>query len=81
MVKWATPAKKDLKEIHDYIANDSKYYAKNVAQNIVAKTEELDTFPERGKIVPEIDDSNVRELFIYSYRLFYEIKPNSTFIV
>ena len=81
MVKWATPAKKDLKKIYDYIANDSKYYAKNVAQNIVAKTEELEKFPEIGRVVPEIGDSNVRELFIYSYRLIYEIKPDSVEIL
>ena len=38
MVKWSAPAKRDLKQIHDYIAKDSKYYAKKVAQNIVAET-------------------------------------------
>ena len=73
MVKWAAPAKRDLKQIHDYIAKDSKYYAKKVAQNIVAATEELGKFPKIGRIVPEIDDTNVRESFVYSYRLIYEI--------
>jgi plasmid stabilization system protein ParE len=38
MVKWSAPAKRDLKQIHDYIAKDSKYYEKKVAQNIVAET-------------------------------------------
>jgi hypothetical protein len=32
MVKWSVPAKNDLKQIHDDIANDSKYYAQNVIQ-------------------------------------------------
>ena len=36
MVRWSAPAKKDLRQIYDYIARDSKYYAKNVVQNIVA---------------------------------------------
>lgn len=35
MVKWTTPAKEDLKQIHDYIARDSKFYAQKVSQNIV----------------------------------------------
>jgi plasmid stabilization system protein ParE len=39
MVKWSAPAKRDLKQIHDYIAKDSKYYAKKVSQNIVAATD------------------------------------------
>jgi plasmid stabilization system protein ParE len=75
MVKWSLPAKTDLKQIHDYIAMDSRYYAKKVAQTIVEKTEDLISFPERGRIVPEIGDTRVREIFVYSYRLIYEITP------
>ncbi len=56
MVNWSGPAKKHLKQIYDYIAQDSKYYAKNVARNIVDKSETLKEFPEIGRIVPEIDD-------------------------
>jgi toxin ParE1/3/4 len=75
MVKWSLPAKTDLKQIHDYIAMDSRYYAKKVAQTIVEKTEDLTAFPEMGRIVPEIGDARVREIFVYSYRLIYEITP------
>jgi toxin ParE1/3/4 len=71
MVKWSVPARNDLKQIHDYIANDSKYYAQNVIQEIVAKTETLTEFPEIGRTVPEINDQNIRELIVYSYRLIY----------
>jgi len=73
MVKWSVPARNDLKQIHDYIAKDSKYYAQNVIQEIVAKTETLTEFPEIGRAVPEISDQNIRELIVYSYRLIYEI--------
>jgi toxin ParE1/3/4 len=76
MVKWSRPARIDLKQIHDYIAKDSGYYAKRVVQSIVEKTEELIDFPKIGRIVPEIDDPNIRELFVYSYRLLYEITPD-----
>ncbi len=76
MVKWSVPAKNDLKQIHDYIAKDSKYYAKNVVQEIVAKSETLTDFPEIGRAVPEISDQNIRELIVYSYRLIYEISKN-----
>ena len=53
-----------------------KFYAKKVSQEIVEKSEKLNSFPEIGRIVPEIGDSNIRELIIYSYRLIYEIFPN-----
>jgi plasmid stabilization system protein ParE len=73
MVRWSVPARNDLKQIHDFIAKDSKYYARKVIQDIVAKTETLNDFPEAGRVVPEISDQNIRELLVYSYRLVYEI--------
>ena len=76
MVKWSKPAKLDLKQIHEYIKKDSKFYAQNVSQEIVDKSMILNSFPEIGRIVPEIGDSNIRELLIYSYRLIYEIFPD-----
>jgi len=75
MVKWTAPAKRDLRNIHEYIAEDSKYYAKRVTDDIIAKTENLNDFPEIGRIVPELQESYIRELIVYSYRLLYEIKP------
>ncbi len=76
MVKWTTPAKIDLKDVHDIIARDSIYYARKVSQEIVDKSEKLKQFPEIGRVVPEINDPNIRELFIYSYRLIYELLPD-----
>jgi toxin ParE1/3/4 len=73
MVKWSVPARNDLKQIHDYIAKDSKYYARKVIQEVIAKTETLTELPEIGRIVPEISDQNIRELIVYSYRLIYEM--------
>jgi len=73
VVKWSTPAKLDLKQIHDYIARDSKFYAQKVSSEIVEKSENLNSFPEAGRIVPEIADPKIRELLIYSYRLIYEV--------
>ena len=73
MVKWSLPARNDLRQIHDYIAKDSRYYATNVIQEIKEKTETLIELPEIGRTVPEIRDQNIRELIVYSYRLIYEI--------
>jgi len=81
VVKWTIPAKLDLKSLHDYIARDSKYYAKKVSQEIIEKAGILNNFPEIGRIVPEIDDNNIRELLIYSYRLIYEVLPTDILIL
>ncbi len=74
MVKWTAPARTDLKKIFAYIAEDSRYYARQVVQNIVERTAALSDFPEMGRVVPELNEESVRELVIYSYRLVYEVK-------
>ena len=77
MVIWTEPAKADLHHIYNFIAEDSKQYARNVAKKLVEKTEALDQIPNIGKVVPEIKDENVRELHLYSYRIIYEIKEQN----
>ncbi|MFO7884950.1 MAG: type II toxin-antitoxin system RelE/ParE family toxin [Desulfobacteraceae bacterium] len=66
-----------MKKIHAFIAEDSKFYAKKVSQDIIAATETLNQFPEIGRMVPELEEPNIRELIVYSYRLVYEIKSKN----
>jgi plasmid stabilization system protein ParE len=54
VVRWTRPARLDLKQIRDYIARDSRFYAEKVSLEIVEKSEILNSFPETGRIVPEI---------------------------
>ncbi len=64
MIKWFVPPRYDLKLIHDYIAKDSEYYAQNVVEEIVTKTNTLTDFPEIGRVVPEIGNQNIRKLIV-----------------
>ncbi|WP_460101659.1 type II toxin-antitoxin system RelE/ParE family toxin [Sessilibacter sp. MAH4] len=75
------PARADLKHIHDFIAEDSKHYAKKVAQEIREKTNILDRFPNIGKMVPEVNKPEVQELHIYSYRIMYEVKGDNRYVL
>ena len=81
MVNWSEPAKNSLKQIYDFISKDSNYYAKEVINKIINESEKLNDFPKLGRIVPEINDENIRELIIYSYRLIYEIKSSEVNIL
>ncbi len=81
MVKWSIPAKLDLKRIYDYIAQDSTFYARKVADEILDKSVDLLEFPEIGRKVPEVDESNIREVFVYSYRLIYELDGRNIHIL
>ena len=74
MVIWSQPAKADLRSIHDFIAHDSRHYAKKVTQDIREKTDILEQLPKAGRKVLELNDDHVRELSLYPYRIIYEIK-------
>ncbi|MDP2223848.1 type II toxin-antitoxin system RelE/ParE family toxin [Nitrosomonas sp.] len=81
MVIWARQAVVDLRSIHDFIARDSRYYAKKVVHDIREIVDELNGLPKMGRIVPELNEEDVRELFLYSYRIIYEIKDEVIFVL
>ena len=80
-VIWSDEALQDLEAIASFIARDSRYYAQKVISEIVEKGESLVDFPESGRIVPELSRPEVRECFIYSYRLIYQIQTDAIHIL
>ena len=80
-VSWSPEAIEDLEAIAKYIARDSEYYANSVVSEVLSTSRSLAEFPLIGRTVPEINDKNTRERFIYSYRLIYRIEPNSKILI
>ena len=76
MVKivWTDLSVLELKDVYDYISIDSKRYAKNQVERIKSKILILKTMPEIGRIVPELENSDIRELIEGNYRIVYRIK-------
>jgi toxin ParE1/3/4 len=81
MVIWTIPARDDLKAIFEYIALDSRFYANKVIREIIECVSTISDMPERGRIVPEINEKEIRETFIYSYRLIYQFTKESITIL
>ena len=81
MVKWSGPVRQDLRHIHDFIALDSNHYAKKVVEEILDKSVTLKDSPLRGRIVPEVENDNIREVFVYSYRLIYAIRGDFVYVL
>ena len=79
-VEWTQTAKDDLKALWDYIARDSVFYADKFIDELLKATNVLETFPEIGRIIPEIGNSDAREIFHGSYRIMYLISNNHIFI-
>jgi toxin ParE1/3/4 len=68
-VVWTESAWTDLESIADFIARDSPYYAASFVRNIHNHTLGLSRMSARGRVVPEIGDRQIRELFVQNYRL------------
>ncbi len=72
-INWTFQAKEDLKSIMEFISKDSKRYAKLQVLRIKYRTCILNSQIYLGKIVPEIDKQNIRELVEGRYRIIYKI--------
>jgi len=62
MVKISRPAVSDLRQIYDFIARDSVHYAREVIQTILEHIDKIEPYPLKGRIVPEINDADIREI-------------------
>jgi plasmid stabilization system protein ParE len=72
-VRWTDIAVENLVDIGDYIGKDSIKYAKIVVKNLFESTGILKQQPRIGRIVPEFNNPNIRELIRGSYRIIYRI--------
>ena len=83
-IEWAEVAEKDLKGIVEYIAEDSPANALKILKKIKQKASSLYTLPERGRIVPELQDQGIsiyRELIIPPWRIIYRISEMKVYVL
>ena len=81
MVTWTARARADLKAIHDYIAKDSPINAKRVVREMHRKAAGLAETPHLGRVVPELEDPDIREIPAYSWRLIYQVRDERVFVL
>ena len=74
---WSDVSLDDIDDIAEYISRDSIYYAQKVVKQIFTKGELFVEQPRLGRIVPELNQDLIRESFVYSYRIIYEIKKQT----
>ncbi len=81
-VHWSGIAEADIDDIYDYIARDVPYYAELFVGRLIETVDKLEDHPEIGRVVPEAEDrEDIRELTFQRYRIIYQIKPESIYIV
>jgi addiction module RelE/StbE family toxin len=80
-ISWTPLAQNDLQEIEGYIAQDSQAYAIITVEKIFDRTSILSKHPKSGRVVPEFDNENIRELIEGNYRIVYFILNSKEVII
>ena len=70
-IRWSPRTADSIEEICDYITRDSEYYAAVFAKKVYATVESIPNFPKLGRIVPEYQDEDLREILFQNYRIVY----------
>jgi toxin ParE1/3/4 len=76
-IVWSPKAIDDADSIALYISRDSTSYAAAVVRRILDTARSIEAFPFAGRVVPELDDANIREKFVYNYRIIYRIEETT----
>ena len=66
-----------LDEAAAYVGEDSMDAALRLLDEALDAAASLATLSERGRRVPEIDDTTIRELFVKRYRLIYQVQKTA----
>ncbi len=59
---------------------DSPRYAERFSKRLVQAPRVLRAYPSLGRIVPEYQLANLRELILGAYRIIYEIRQETCYI-
>ncbi len=78
---WSPQAIEDIRAIAEYISRDSRTYAESTVERIFQAPEKLGEFPKLGRVVPEKNHESVREIFVFQYRIIYEIQESEIHIL
>ena len=73
VVRWSSQAKKDLEVISDYYRDVAPSYAERFEELVLEATRRLEAFPRSGRMIPEAEDAQLREVIYRGYRIMYHV--------
>ena len=80
-LEWEDQAKEETRTIYDYLFDEAPAYAMHWADEIEQMLERLITFPEMGRMVPDIQVRSIREVFVGRYRMVYQFRDKKVVIL
>ncbi len=75
-VHWTDTAIEQLSAIHAYHKQNSPAYAQRIVDRLTQRSQQIVNFPLAGRIVPEMNIPQIREVVEGPYRMIYYIKPD-----
>ena len=72
-VLWTNAAIDHLVTTYEYIALDAPLYARRMVDRLTARSQQLSAFPQSGRVVPEFEREDIREVIERPYRIIYQI--------
>ena len=75
-VFWTDEALRHLDSIYRYIAGDAPVYAQRMVDKITRRSRQIGVFPQSGRMVPEYEDIEIREVVERPYRIVYRVTPD-----
>ena len=72
-VFWTNKAIEQLTAIHVYHAQVSPQYAKRRVDLLTKRSKQIGSFPKSGRILPELNLEQIREVIEASYRIIYYV--------
>ena len=75
-LNWSPRSIADLEEIRAYIAADSPAWAELTVQRLVATVARLRQYPDSGRMVPERQSPELREVVSGKFRIVYRRTPD-----
>ena len=80
-IRWSLAAERDIREIEEFIAREAPLRAIAFVDRLVLSTEKLETTPLLGRMVPEFQQPELRELIFHGYRVVYLHQPREVTIL
>jgi plasmid stabilization system protein ParE len=76
-VVWTEQAWGRLLEIERLVARDDASAATRLVDKLIDRGDSLKEHPQRGRRVPELPESGLRELVVDNYRIVYRRTPKA----
>lgn len=80
-IVWSSEARRALRSIRKFIAQDSEFYAARMVARLIQRVEQTAAAPAQGHRVHEYPEAPLKEVHESPYRILYEFSDEEFRVV